>query len=99
METKNAHLHNRFLNCLRIAVVPEYFEEERIESIINFCKKYKFDNVMLFINAEEYCVGHMTKEEAIPWLNAMKRAKEKLIKEGISVSLNQWMELGHIDRG
>lgn len=99
MDIKNGHLHSRFLNCLRIAIVPEYYEQQRVDSIISFCKKYKFDNVMLFINAEEYCVGHMTKDEAAVWVNTMKRTKAELVKAGITVSLNQWMELGHIDRG
>lgn len=99
MQQNGERLHNRFLNCLRIAVVPGYYEEQRTESIIKFCKKYNFDNVMLFINAEEYCVGHMTKTEAADWLAAMKRAKKKLCDAGITVSLNQWMELGHLDRG
>ena len=99
MKKQTAHKQNRFLNCLRIQVVPKYHEEQRIESIVEYCKKYKFDNVMLFINAEEYNVGHMTKEEALPWLSAMKRIKDVLTKAGITVSLNPWMELGHLDRG
>lgn len=96
---KTAHKQNRFLNCLRIQVVPGYHEQQRIQNIVDFCKRYAFDNVMLFINAEEYNVGHMTKEEAKPWVDTMKRAKEALVKAGITVSLNPWMELGHVDRG
>lgn len=99
MKKQTAHKQNRFLNCLRIQVVPEYYEEQRITSIVEYCKKYKFDNVMLFINAEEYNVGHMTKEEALIWLAAMKHAKKALTEAGITVSLNPWMELGHLDRG
>jgi len=93
-----AHKQTRFLNCLRIQIVPEHHEEQRIESIVTFCKKYAFDNVMLFINSEEYCVGHMTKEEAAPWIAVMKRAKEALVNAGITVSLNPRIELGHLDR-
>jgi hypothetical protein len=46
--------------------VPNHIEEERITDILNYCLKYDFNNVMLFINAEEYNVGHMTIEEAKP---------------------------------
>lgn len=99
MKRQTAHKQNRFLNCLRIQVVPGYYEEQRIKSIVDFCKKYAFDNAMLFINAEEYSTGHMTKEEAKPWVDAMKRTKDALVKEGITVSLNPWMEIGHLDRG
>lgn len=96
---ETAHKQSRYLNCLRIAIVPEYHEEQRISSIVEFCKKYKFDNVMLFINAEEYNLGHMTLEEAKPWIAAMKRAKVVFEAAGISVSLNPWIQTGHIDRG
>lgn len=99
MKRQTAHKQNRFLNCLRIQVVPGYYEEQRIKSIVDFCKKHAFDNVMLFINAEEYSTGHMTKEEAKPWVDAMKRVKNTLVKEGITISLNPWMEIGHLDRG
>ena len=99
MKRETAHKQKRFLNCLRIQVVPEYFEERRIQSIVGFCEKYAFDNVMLFINAEEYCTGHMTKEEAKPWIEAMKRTKKLLLEAGITVSLNPWIEFGHLDRG
>ena len=45
---QTAHKQRRYLNCLRIAVVPEYYEEQRLRSIVDFCKKYAFDNVMFF---------------------------------------------------
>lgn len=99
MQKKTAHEQSRFLNCLRIQVVPEYYEEQRMQSIIDFCKNHAFDNAMLFINAEEYNTGHMTKEEAEPWVAVMKRMKKALEAEGITVSLNPWIELGHLDRG
>lgn len=99
MHMNNSATPKEFLNCLRIQIVPDYYEEQRIDAIVDFCKKYRFDNAMLFINAEEYNVGHMTKEEAKPWIETMKKAKKKLIDAGISVSLNPWMEIGHLDRG
>lgn len=99
MKKRTAHKQNRFLNCLRVQIVPNHYEEQRINGIVNFCKKYAFDNVMLFINAEEYNTGHMTIEEAKPWIETIKRAKEALTRAGISVSLNPWIEIGHLDRG
>lgn len=99
MKKNTAHQQSRFLNCLRIQIVPGHFEEQRIDNIVEFCKKYKFDNVMLFLNSEDYNLGHMTIEEAKPWLATMKRAIPKLKQEGITISLNPWMEAGHLDRG
>ncbi len=89
---------NKFLHCLRIQVVPDHHEEQRLQSVLDFCLRYGVKNVMLFINSEEYNVGHMTKEEAKPWLATMKRAKKLLTENGISVSLNPWIEIGHLDR-
>ena len=90
---------NVFENFLRLQIVPDFYEEERVEGIIAHCREYGFQNVMLFINAEEYFVGHMTIEEAKPWVEAMKRAKRRLVENGIRVCLNPWMEMGHLDRG
>lgn len=91
-------MEKEFLNCLRIQIVPDHFEEQRIKSIVDFCTRYGFKNVMLFINAEEYNVGHMTVKEAEPWVAAMKRAKKCFTENGLTVSLNPWIELGHLDR-
>lgn len=91
-------MKKEFLNCLRVQIVPGHYEQERIENIADFCVKYGFRNVMLFINAEEYCVGHMTIQEAEPWVQTMKRAKQVFVERGLSVSLNPWIELGHLDR-
>lgn len=100
MRRKDVHFNfGDFVNCLRIAIVPGHYEQQRIDATIGFCKKYSFSNVMLFINAEEYNRGHMTAEEARPWVACIKRAKSALEENGISVSLNPWMEIGHLDRG
>lgn len=88
----------RFLHCLRIQFFPNHYEDERISEVVDYCVKYGFDNVMLFINAEEYFVGHMTVEEAKPWVETLKKAKRAFVEKGISVSLNPWTELGHLDR-
>ncbi len=90
---------NKFLHCLRAQIYPDRYVDERIKSIKNWCLTYGFKNVILFFNGEEYCVGHITKEQLKPWLEVIKRAKKEFAKAGISTSLNPWFELGHIDRG
>lgn len=87
-----------FLHCLRVQFAPGNYEDERIAEVADYCEKFGFGNVMLFINAEEYNVGHMTIEEAKPWIKTLKKAKAVLEQRGITVSLNPWMELGHLDR-
>lgn len=91
-------MSKKFLHCLRIQFYPNHFEDERIAEVVDFCVKYGFDNVMLFINAEEYNVGHMTIQQAQPWIATMKKAKAALTEKGITVSLNPWIEIGHLDR-
>ena len=89
----------KFENILRLQIVPNLYEQERVSGIIEHCLKFGFQHVMLFINAEDYFVGHMTIEEAKPWVEAIKRTKKRLIENGIKVSLNPWIEIGHLDRG
>lgn len=91
-------MSKKFLHCLRIQFYPNHFEDDRIAEVVDFCVKYRFDNVMLFINAEEYNVGHMTIQQAKPWIATMKKAKAALTEKGITVSLNPWIEIGHLDR-
>ena len=67
-----------FVNCLRVQICPGHYEQQRIESIANFCLKYGFQNVMLFVNSEEYNLGHITIEEVKPWIETIKKAKNTL---------------------
>lgn len=88
-----------FLNCLRAQIFPDEYAKERIESIASFCEEYGFQNVILIFNGEEHNVGHIKKEELVPWIEMIKVAKKEFEKRGISTSLNPWMEIGHLDRG
>lgn len=89
----------KYRNCLRIQITIDDSSQKRIDDLVEHCKKYGFDNVMLMLNTEEFNLGHITIEEAKPWIEMFKRASTKLRDNGISVSLNNWMEIGHCDRG
>ena len=91
--------NKEFLHCLRQQIYPDEYAIERIESAKSFCLKYGFKNVILLFNAEEFNVGHIKDEELVPWIEIIKQAKKVFNEVGISVSLNPWMELGHLDRG
>ena len=99
MERRLRVNYKEFTNCLRIAIVPDELQDERLADVKKYCLKYGFSNVMLFFNAEEYNLGHITKEEATPWIETIKKSKRVLEDAGISVSLNPWIEMGHLDRG
>lgn len=83
---------------LRFMLLPELMED-RIDNLIKFCSNAKIDDVMFFIGAEEYSNGHITKEEAEPYIRAIKIVKSRLNDIGITTSLNPWISLAHCDRG
>ena len=93
------HDNKPFLHCLRAQIYPDEYAFERIRSIKDFCVSFGFQNVILIFNGEEHNVGHIKDEELAPWIKVMKETKEEFAKANISVSLNPWMEMGHLDRG
>lgn len=84
---------------LRICLSPSLDYEKRIDNVVAFCKDADIDDVMFFIAGEELCVGHITKEQAKKYVDVILKAKEVLGKEGITVSLNPWMTIGHWNAG
>ena len=84
---------------LRFAIDPGFNESERLEGLIDFCKKAKIDEVMFFINVEALNRGHLTIEETKPWLDMIERTTKELDKLQIRFSINPWTTIGHADRG
>lgn len=91
--------YGKYHNCLRIQITPDDRVDERVDNLVEHCYKYGFDNVILMLNLEEFNLGHITMPEAKKWVDELKKAKRKLEEKGITVSVNNWMELGHVDRG
>lgn len=85
-------------DCLRLQITKDDLSDERIADAVYHCVKYGFDNIILMINAEEFNLGHITLEEAEPWICVLERAKAAFEKAGITVSLNNWIEIGHLAR-
>lgn len=88
-----------FQNCLRLQIIPDEFADERIDRLVSHCKKFGFNNVILLINGEDFFLGHITVDEVRPFVETAKKAAEKLRQSGISVSLHNWIGVGHADRG
>ena len=88
-----------FNYSLRFSLVPSIDFNERMEHLLDFCKKAKIDEVMFFIAPKELGCGHITIEEAKPWVETIKRAKKILESYGITTTLNPWITLGHYDLG
>lgn len=91
--------YNKYHNCLRVQITCDKYSDQRIDEIAEHCLKNGFDNVMLLINQEEFNLGHITIEKAKPWVEILKKAKEYFVEKGLTVSLNNWVTLGHADRG
>lgn len=89
----------KWQNCLRVQIAPDKDQDVKIDKLVEHCKKYGFTDVMAMINAEELCVGHMTIAEAKNWVEMFKKERVKLIENGITFSINTWIEMGHNDRG
>ncbi len=84
---------------LRFVLMPNVDVEKRITELVAFCKDALIDDVIFFIAAEDFHVGHPTKELAKTYVDVILKAKAELDKIGVTVSLNPWCTLVHGDRG
>ena len=84
---------------LRYTCQPGFHEDQRLDDLVEFCKTAQVEEVMFMIAPEELNTGHITIEEAGPWIDLICRAKTRLAKDNIAVSLNPWTTLLHIERG
>lgn len=92
-------LSEDFIYMLRLAIQPGHYEAERLDTMADFCKKARIDDVMFFIDCEELNQGHLTLEDAGLWLDVIRRGKNMLEPLGITTSINPWPTLLHGDRG
>ncbi len=92
-------MRDKFIHSLRVQLLPDKHLEKRVSDVIEHCKKYGFNDVTLMINAEDFNFGHISIEKARPWVEKLKWAKAEINKNGIGVSINNWIEIGHLDRG
>lgn len=90
---------NEFRYLLRFAIQPGHHEKERFETLVEFCKAAKIDDVTFHLNCEELNQGHLIKEETKEWMELISKAKESLLELNITTSINPWITLLHGDRG
>ena len=89
----------RFDYVLRYQIDPEFHASDRIAELIDFCKKAKVAEVMMFIMPEELNTGHPTINEVMPYVAMLKQLKSFLDKDNIRLSLNPWTTINHASRG
>lgn len=83
----------------RVTIVPGVCEKERIDDLVKYCRQYKYDDVMFFLNAEDLNDGHIELNALEPYLQVILKAKSALKKAGIKTSLNPWNTLLGCERG
>ena len=88
-----------FNYSLRLQLSPNLDNADRIENLLDFCKKAKIDDVMFFIGSEDLFPGHVTKKQAENYVELILKVKKLLVEKGITVSLNPWTTMGHYDGG
>ncbi|BBH21561.1 hypothetical protein Back11_29060 [Paenibacillus baekrokdamisoli] len=84
---------SKYAYMLRFTLQPGHWEEERLEALIDFCRKGKIDDVMFFIAPLN--LRHITREETKPWMDMIGRAKGLLERIGVTTSINPLNTLLH----
>lgn len=89
----------RFEYILRLAIAPDFYEDEKIAAMVEFCKAAKIDDVMFHLNCEELNQAHISIDQTRPWIAVIRKAGLALRDIGVSMSINPWITLLHSDRG
>lgn len=92
-------MKEKYLYILRYTVQPGHQEEKRMEELSDFCRSAQIDDVLFFIDCEEINQGHITLEDAKPWMEFISESKMKLDSMGITTSINPWTTLLHSSKG
>lgn len=84
---------------LRFQILPGARVEQDARDLLSFCRKHGVEEVVLFVAAEEWNNGLLSRHEEDLWFTTVAQAKTILEKGGIAVSLNPWATVLHTDRG
>ncbi len=87
-----------FAYLFRFCCDPLYNADREIPELVRFAERSRSDDVMVFCNVEEMNTGHTTPEEREVYLDLLRRVRGAL-PESVSVSVNQWHSLMHMDQG
>ncbi|WP_433246443.1 hypothetical protein ACQPYK_45250 [Streptosporangium sp. CA-135522] len=68
-------------------------------ALADFCAGHGVEEVVLIYNSEELHTGHPVGADEDLWFETVRAARDLLVDRGVSVSLNPWVTVGHVDRG
>jgi hypothetical protein len=84
---------------LRFQILPGPNAAPHARELAAFCKAHRVEEVALFITAEEWNNGLLSRADENRWMRTVQEAGDLLKKNGIAVSLNPWMTSLHCARG
>lgn len=84
---------------LRFQILPGKNAARDAAALAEFCRAHGIEEAALFIAAEEWNNGLLSRAEEDLWFRTLREAKRVLDRSGISVSLNPWMTVLHCARG
>lgn len=84
---------------LRFQILPGPHAKRDAVELAAFCKAHRVEEVALFLAAEEWNNGLLSRPEEDRWFRTIRTAKEVLERHSITVSLNPWMTSLHCARG
>lgn len=90
---------DEFRLILRYSLDPANAEAENRKRLLEFVDQSKIHEVMFLIAPEERSCGHVTLQEAAPWIQAIQTIQPELQHRGVAVSLNPWTTTYHAGRG
>lgn len=79
--------------------LPPWRFEEALDDLLKQIDKFQLDEVILFIDTEEFNHGHPSLEWARDYQKKLFKAKQELERRHVVFSLNPWETAGQADRG
>lgn len=78
--------------------LPVHRFDELLAELVEVAPRYRLDEVIVMIEAEELFPGHPTPATVRGHVERLHRVREALAPLGITYSLNPWVTRGHEDR-
>ena len=83
----------------RFCCDPGFNDEAELKALRRYAREARVDDVAVFANVEELNTGHMTYGEQDAYLSLMRRVRDAMAEQGVSMSVNQWHSVMHADLG
>lgn len=89
---------NTFKYLFRFCCDPLHNRQAELGSVARFAHEMTADDVMVFCNVQELNTGHTTPEEQDLYLSLLRDVRA-VLPEDITMSVNQWHSVMHMDQG